>query len=41
MKVKVLPFNVVNILQMMEWLVEEKARSELLNMKMEQIILSD
>jgi hypothetical protein len=41
MKVEVLPFNVVNILQVMEWLVEEKTRSELFNMKMEQIILND
>jgi hypothetical protein len=41
MKVEVLPFNVLNILQVMEWLVEEKTRSELLNMKMERIILND
>lgn len=35
MEVEVLPLDVVNILQVIERLVEEKVRNELLNMKME------
>jgi hypothetical protein len=34
MEVEVLPLNVVNMLHVMEKLVEEKVKNELLNMKM-------